>query len=317
MKRFNYKNRASRLIENAKNIILQKYESAVLLRGAVYCQSYVKIICQMKRLSLFKSPFFKALSCIWLLILLAGCSSSSYTLKSGSRFVFIGDSITDGDWCLGNGRPSVDRLAREWDKNHIYGHSYMAFCAACMQADYPGQKYEFFNRGFSGNRLEHLEKRWDTDVIALRPDVVTILIGTNDVSQYLSDADPGVIPDASGFDAGAWEKSYRALLDRTLASNPDVRFVLCSPFVEKVGDKGRHENYPVRKELVGKLSSVIKGITSDYNAVFLPFGEMFDELQESPDLPSEEYWIWDGIHPTYAGSWKMSKLWLELITHLP
>ena len=259
---------------------------------------------------------FKVLSYALLLCFFVGCSSS-YALKSGSRFVFIGDSITDGDWCLGNGRPGVDRLAREWDKNHIYGHSYMAFCAARMQAEYPGQKYEFFNRGISGNTLENLEKRWESDVIALHPDVVTILIGTNDVSHYLNNFDSSVIPDVSGFDIVTWGKSFRSLLDRTLASNPEVRFVLCSPFVEKVGDKGKSNDYPVRQELVRQVSSTIKAVTSDYNAVFLPFGEMFDKLQESADLPSDEYWIWDGIHPTYAGSWKMAELWFKLISHLP
>ena len=57
----------------------------------------------------------------------------------------------------------------------------MFLCAAHYQAEYPERNYEFFNRGISGNTLTDLEKRWNTDVLALHPDVLSVLIGTNDV----------------------------------------------------------------------------------------------------------------------------------------
>ena len=42
-------------------------------------------------------------------------------------------------------------------------------------------EYEFINRGISGNRVTDLFARMKSDIINLKPDYVSILIGVNDV----------------------------------------------------------------------------------------------------------------------------------------
>ena len=54
--------------------------------------------------------------------------------------------------------------------NHIYGSGYMYLCASRYQGDFPEKEYAFFNRGISGNTLRDLEKRWEEDVIGMKPD---------------------------------------------------------------------------------------------------------------------------------------------------
>ena len=93
------------------------------------------------------------------------------SFKKGSRLVFQGDSITDMNW----GR-------NEKDRNHYLGHSYVFLLAARLGVEMPEAALDFYNRGKSGNAVWQLKQRWQTDAIELKPDLLSILIGTNDVS---------------------------------------------------------------------------------------------------------------------------------------
>ena len=128
-----------------------------------------------------------------LFILLLCLSTATLCVQSQTRVLFIGDSITDSNWgnSGGTAQPSAERS--HWDMNHIYGSGYMYLCATHFQGHYPEQEYDFFNRGISGNTLNDLKNRWQQDVIEIKPDVLSILIGTNDVSQFLDKNETGEI----------------------------------------------------------------------------------------------------------------------------
>ena len=175
----------------------------------------------------------------------------------------------------------------------------MMLCAARIQSDYPEQQLQFFNRGISGNTLQDLQGRWKTDCLELNPDVVTMLVGTNDVDLYLNGKAP--------LDMKKWENDYRQLLDQLREANPNVRIALGTPFVAKVGRIGSAENYQKRKELIAACAKIVRRIASDYNATLLDYEKMFNGLTEQ----NASYWIWDGIHPTAAGHQKMADLWLS------
>src|SRR3954453_13824130 len=86
----------------------------------------------------------------------------------GARILFQGDSITDGN------------RGRSADPNHILGHGYAFIIAAKFGAAFAPLNLEFINRGVSGNTVLGLQKRWPADTIALKPDVLSVLIGIND-----------------------------------------------------------------------------------------------------------------------------------------
>ena len=71
----------------------------------------------------------------------------------GWRVLFVGDSITDGGWGRSGGSmaPAEERNRR--DLNHLYGHSFMLFCAAELESRYPEHGDSFANRGISGYLL--------------------------------------------------------------------------------------------------------------------------------------------------------------------
>lgn len=236
---------------------------------------------------------------ITMLLLLGAVALSA--VSRGKRILFIGDSITDGAW--GNSKvwntPSAER--DQHDMNHIYGHGYMMICASYYQATFPMDSLAFWNRGISGNTLADLRERWEKDAISLRPDVISILVGTNDADKC--------IWAGQTLDIDAWERSYRQLLDSTIAVLPDVRFVLCTPFVAETGRLKGTPTFPQRAKMVSEMCTVVRSIARDYGAVLVPFDELIAELVAAS--PTETYWIWDGIHPTPAAHYRMAQMWIE------
>ena len=86
------------------------------------------------------------------------------------RILFQGDSITDGN-------RYKDPAAR-WDLNHQIGHSYVYPIAAKLGYENPG-KYQFINRGLSGDSVESIISRWQRDTLEEKPDILSLLLGVN------------------------------------------------------------------------------------------------------------------------------------------
>lgn len=219
--------------------------------------------------------------------------------NTGLRVLFIGDSITDGNWG-GGGKASAER--NHWDKNHLFGSGYMYLCAAEFTGHYPEANLEFFNRGISGNTLDDLYNRWEEDVLNICPDVLSILIGINDVSHAIEKSLP------AQFDIKIWEQKYRFLLDQALAQNPNIQIVLAQPFAINISKIA--ERFNERMQLLAQCTEVIYKIAKDYKAIFLPYQSVFDEAIRKYNVPPS-HWIWDGIHPTVSGHQLMADLWVE------
>lgn len=226
-----------------------------------------------------------------------------FTQSSGPRVLFIGDSITDGGWGGGDAKPSSER--NHWDMNHIFGSGYMYLCATYYMANFPEKEYEFFNRGISANTLKDLKDRWEEDIIKEKPDILSVLIGTNDINNYMYSGNN------NSFDFKTWENDYRLLLDRALRANPKLKLVLGAPFVSKTGSMRKSKDYEKRDSLIRRCGSIVEKIAKDYNAVYLPYQDMFDQVIKKYPTSKDTYWIWDGIHPTPAGHKKMADLWIQ------
>ena len=220
------------------------------------------------------------------------------------KVLFIGDSVTDGGWGRSGGSALATDERNRWDLNHIFGHSYMMLCAARIMNDYPEYDLEFMNRGISGDDLDCLEARWENDAVKLKPDVLSLLIGTNDVQYHLGSG-------RKSFDYDGWERRYRSLLNRVLAVSPDVKFVLCAPFVAKTGTVGAQKTFALRDSMIHRLSDIVSNISRDYNAVFIDFGKLFESQKTNHPLVPMKHWVWDGIHPTAAGHQLMADMWLD------
>ncbi|MCC8188662.1 MAG: SGNH/GDSL hydrolase family protein [Bacteroides sp.] len=226
-------------------------------------------------------------------------------VQPGLRVLYIGDSITDGNWGGGGALPAAQR--NHWDQNHLFGSGYMYLCAAYYMGSFPERKYQFYNRGISGHTLADLAARWQEDVMDLSPDILSVLVGVNDVEYAISDPE-------KEFDPQEWERLYRELLDRTRTRFPEVKLVLGAPFAAgsvRRENKGEAARYDALIRLCAEITEKIAG---DYQAVFLPYHEMYEELYDVlyPSVPVT-YWLWDGVHPTAAAHQRMAELWMKKV----
>ncbi len=190
-------------------------------------------------------------------------------------FLFQGDSITDA------GRDDEEQV------NFGLGCGYAYFLATEFNEKHK-DKIKFINRGDSGDRITDVYARIKEDIINLKPDYMSILIGVNDVSHELT-MQCGVSPDK-------YRKIYMMLIDEIKECLPEIDIIIMEPFVlkgqctEKLWDEFDTE--------VRKLAEISKEIAEVYGFNFVPLQKRFDELCAGGNTAS---WTVDGIHPTSEG----------------
>lgn len=195
------------------------------------------------------------------------------------RFLFQGDSITD-----------VDRANGEAGKldSCFLGYGYPNLVASEYLKSRKGD-IEFINRGISGNRIVDLYARIKCDIINLKPNIMSVLIGVNDVWHELNSQQNGV-------SAEKFEKIYSMLIEEIKAELPDINIIILEPFVLK--GSGTEMYYSEFRAEVEKRSLAAKRVAQKYGALFVPLQKSFDELSANGD---ESYWTTDGVHPTAPG----------------
>ena len=87
-------------------------------------------------------------------------------IKDNAVVLFQGDSITDAD--------------RARDVPDSLGCGYAAVTAALLGVSYPERRITFVNRGLNGNRISDIRARAQKDILDIKPDVLSILVGIND-----------------------------------------------------------------------------------------------------------------------------------------
>lgn len=204
------------------------------------------------------------------------------------KILFLGDSITD------MGRH------RDCDYNVFsYGMGYPFIATATLTSENPG-KFDILNRGISGNRIVDLYARIKADVWNLKPDVLSILIGVNDVWHGLKEGE------GNGVDLTRWEKVYRMLIEDTLKVLPNVKIMICEPFFLVGGaTQDRLDEFVLVKE----YAKVARKIAKDYNLAFVPLQEKLDEAAKASYA---ENYLYDGVHPAAAGAKLIADEWLKV-----
>ena len=199
------------------------------------------------------------------------------------KILFQGDSITDAD--------------RSREKDYKLGCGYPRLVEAELGFLNPA-KYEFLNRGISGNRVIDVYARIKKDIINLAPDYMSILIGVNDVWHE--------VDRQNGVDADKYFKIYSMLIEEVRAALPNIKIMILEPFVLK--GEATEENWDVFRPEVEKRAAMAKKIAEAYDLVFVPLQEGFDELEK---LAPAVYWLKDGVHPTAKGHEFIKREWLK------
>ncbi len=190
-------------------------------------------------------------------------------------FLLQGDSITDA------GRDD------ESQDNFSLGCGYALLLASDIEKNRKGE-IKFINRGKSGDRITDVYARIKEDIINIKPDFMSILIGVNDVSHELTQ-DCGVSPEK-------FNKIYNLLIEEIKEALPDIKIIILEPFVLKGSATNvlwEQFNCEVRK-----LAKISKQVAEQWELKFVPLQDKFDEASSDGDT---RYWSVDGIHPTSAG----------------
>lgn len=216
-------------------------------------------------------------------------ATNTATFAPEARILFQGDSITDG----GRGRNS--------DPNHVLGHSYAFLIAAKYGAAMPERQLTFFNRGISGNKVPDLINRWQKDAIELKPTVVSILIGVNDIWHPLND---GKEVSVEKYEAG-----YDQLLTETRAALPEAKIILLEPFITP--GRATSPKWDVWQQHLKQFQAVVARLGAKHNAPVVKLQAAFDAASQKAPA---EYWVYDGVHPTYAGNQLIADEWVRVAT---
>jgi lysophospholipase L1-like esterase len=165
------------------------------------------------------------------------------------RVVFMGDSITDA-----------------------WGRRYHGF--------FPAKPY--VNRGISGQTTPQMLVRFRPDVIALKPKVVVILAGTNDLAGNTGPMTP--------------EEVLGNLISMAeLAKASGIRVVLAS--VLPAIDYPWRPEHPNPSERIIALNAMIKDYATKNGLVYLDY---FSALADEKNGLKKEY-AQDAVHPNQAG----------------
>lgn len=200
------------------------------------------------------------------------------------KLLFQGDSITDA--------------GRDRRNYHHMGAGYPHFVAQTLAEKYPDVDFEFINFGISGNRTNQLFDRLGPDCIKFQPDVVSILIGINDVwHRHALD----MVPTTDAQIA----LNYKCILDR-LKADTGAKIIMLQPFTEG-------EKQAMMRPDVEQLKLIVNDLADKYADAYVKLDDIMhaDENYGKPD-----YFTPDGVHPNPNGAAFIAKHYLEAISPL-
>ncbi|MBQ7035762.1 MAG: hypothetical protein IJN34_08510 [Clostridia bacterium] len=181
-----------------------------------------------------------------------------------------GDSITNG--------------LRNMDVPEDLGQWYAKRVAGALELAHPGE-YAFINRGISGNRIVDIYARIKQDIINLKPDIMSLMIGTNDVWAEHSRKN-GVPPEK-------YERFYEMILDEVEAALPDIKIILMGSYFQE----GVQEYNDSFLSEVKERAEIVRRIAERRGYPYIATQPLFDEAEKS----GVKHLTFDGVHPDYAG----------------
>ena len=201
------------------------------------------------------------------------------------KILFYGDSITDA------GRDYTQLHGEE-----AMGHGYVKYAAAGLK-ERGFTDEDLINRGISGNRIVDLYARIKIDCWNHQPDFISILIGVNDIWHELEIQ--------NGVELDRFEKMYRILIEDTKKVLPNVKMMLCEPFVlEGLATSAKYDQFLE----VYKYAEVVKKLAAEYGLYYLPLQEKL--TQAAANATAAEF-LSDGVHPAEGGAKLIANEWLN------
>ncbi|HEU5474442.1 MAG TPA: SGNH/GDSL hydrolase family protein [Actinophytocola sp.] len=198
--------------------------------------------------------------------------------------LFTGDSITDCD--------------RRTDPLGL-GAGYVDIVASTLRER--GDAARIINTGISGDRIEHLQTRWQQDALDHRPELLSIFIGVNDTLHTFFEGRP-TPPDL-------FASRYTEVLDRTAAAGIHKLIIIEPFFLDAEGSDARwRDGSPFCRADLAAKRPIVRDLAHRYGAVFVPLHDAVTAVaaERGPTVIAP-----DGVHPTALGHRLIARLWLD------
>lgn len=204
----------------------------------------------------------------------------------GDKVVLIGDSITD----CGRQRPYGE------GRNDAYGSGYVLAVNALLQSTYPELGLRLINTGISGNTIRDLQDRWQTDVLDLQPDWVSVMIGINDVWRQFDQ--PQIV------ESHVYLDEYREALEGlVVATKPRVKgLILMTPFYIEPNPED------AMRRAMDVYGQAVKEIAAKHGAVLVDVQAALEPLL-AHRYPASL--AWDRVHLDLTGHMAIARAFLE------
>lgn len=217
--------------------------------------------------------------------------------------LFQGDSITDCGRLRDNNSNFFVKLYNTVKRSTPLGNGYPSLVANELGKTRQNE-YKFINRGVSGDRIPDVYARIVRDIINIKPDYMSILVGVNDVWH--------------GFDwnngtgVERFEKVYNIFLEEMKQYLPDTKIIILAPFVLEGTATADRPDQPDRYKKfragVEEMAAIEKRLAEKHGIKFVELQPLFDE--EAKKNPCTEL-LSDGVHPTAKGHEIIKAAWIK------
>ena len=182
-------------------------------------------------------------------------------------------------------------------KGDDLGQGYAMLAATAMEEKYPGQ-FKFINRSVSGDRITDLYARRQADLLDLKPDVLSILVGVNGVGHE--------IWTGTGVDVDTYMDVYDRLLTEIKEKLPDTKVMLMEPFINE--GSATQENIEYFEGEIAMRSEAVQMLCRKYE---IPFLSLQFDLYDLEEQHPAGHWTLDGVHPTLNFHEYMAQKWVK------
>ncbi len=192
--------------------------------------------------------------------------------KEGQRIVFIGDSITD--------------CGRKDDPEGI-GSGYVRIVNDYLSLLLPDVTLQVVNRGVSGETILDLKARWQEDVVALKPDWLSVSIGINDEWKQVG-------PER-------YRDTYRKLLRETIGQCGSSLVLMETTIISENPDDGSNER-------LQPYNRIVREVAEEFGAILVRQNELFQRYLRAQRGKTLTY---DQVHMNSAGNLLIALNWLR------
>lgn len=207
-----------------------------------------------------------------------------------SKLLFIGDSVTD----VGRARPVGEA-------NDGLGNGYVGMVNTLLNAAYPDRPVRVMNTGVSGDTVLRLKARWQTDVLDLKPDWLSVMIGINDVWRQF---DRPLYPEQA-----VQPEEYEKTLDELVGTTKPILkgLVLMTPyFIEP-------QQTDAMRARMDQYGKIVLAVAKRHGVIAVDTQAAFDRALKHTYSGAIS---WDRVHPNPVGHMILARCFLDAVGYV-